>query len=288
MKNLSIILTLTMSVFFKNLLAQESITLYPDGIPNQKTEIETTNKVEFYYYKPEVQKSDKIFLIVPGGGYSRVAMGHEGHDVAKRLKDLGYVSFVLRYRLPVENEHVDKRVVPLQDAQYALLYIKRNAKKLGYTYKQVGVLGFSAGGHLASTLSTHYLQSQVSDKIKKNELRPDFSILVYPVITMDDKFTHKGSKTNLIGPNFKDEDVLRFSNEKNINKDTPPAYFVHAVDDKAVPIENSYLYQKELSKNNIPNDLYKYEKGGHGFGMVNKQEDGDWFSEMIKWINKLK
>lgn len=266
--------------------AQESITLYPNGIPNMVAEASIEkNKPEFYFYKPEKQINEKVFLIIPGGGYSHVAMGHEGHEVAKRLKDLGYASFVLRYRLPVAEEMVDKRIGPIQDAQSALVYIRQNGKKLGVNVDDVVVIGFSAGGHLASTLSTHFDTSYIGN-VDKKLLRPDYSVLVYPVITMTDGITHAGSKKNLIGPDFKEEDVIRFSNERNVNRKTPPTFLVHADDDKAVPIENALMYQENLTKNKIKNKLYRYQKGGHGFGMVNKQEEGDWFADMIVWLNE--
>lgn len=264
-------------------IGQQKMDLYPTGIINVKTDVELGENVpEFYFYKPTVQRHDKVFLIIPGGGYARVAIKHEGHDVAKRLQDLGYPSFVLRYRLPVDSQMIDKRIAPIQDAQSALVYIRRHAAELGINAAQVGVLGFSAGGHLASTLSTHFKTSYIG--AKNVNLRPDFSVLVYPVITMDDLNTHQGSKKNLIGPELDPSDILRFSNEKQVTESTPLTYLVHAEDDKVVPIENAYLYQRALEAFKVPNALYRYKEGGHGFGLVNAKESGDWFGAMLTWL----
>ena len=267
-------------------VAQEKIELYPKGIPNTKENVSIAdNMPEFYFYKPEKQLSDKVFLIIPGGGYGIVAMNHEGHDVAKRLQALGYAAFVLRYRLPKDAQIIDKRIGPIQDAQKALAIIRENSA--GINVGSVGVIGFSAGGHLASTLSTHFNTAYVDEIDKGTNLRPDFSVLVYPVITMEEGVTHLGSKNNLIGPNFNAEDVKRFSNELNVNTFTQPTYLVHAKDDKVVPIENAYRYKKALDAHKVPNKLYQYELGGHGFGMFNKQENGDWFADMINWLKTI-
>ena len=265
--------------------AQTGITLYPNRVPNTISGVSIErNTPEFYFYKPEKQLNNKVFLIIPGGGYAVVAMNHEGHDVAKRLKDLGYASFVLRYRLPVDSQMIDKRIAPIQDAQNALAYIRNKSNALGINVDDVVVMGFSAGGHLASTLSTHFDTSYIGD-VDLRVLRPDYSVLVYPVITMQEGVTHLGSKNNLIGPNFETSDVSRFSNELNVDRRTPPAYIIHAKDDKAVPIKNALLYKEQLDKNGVSNKLYIFDKGGHGFGMYNKQQEGDWFSDMLDWLN---
>lgn len=266
-------------------MAQEKIELYPVGIPNIKVgHANIENLPAFYKYSPSKISSDKVFLVIPGGGYARVAIDHEGHDVAKRLQDLGYAAYVLRYRLPNDGEMVDKKIAPIQDAQAAIQYIRAN-----HSMAKVAVIGFSAGGHLASTLSTHFETNYLTQKSTGNyDLRPDFSVLVYPVITMEDGVTHNGSKNNLIGPNFSDADMRKFSNELNVNQKTPFTYIVHAGDDKAVPIENAYRYISALDKFGVAHKLYKYKKGGHGFGMLNKLEEGDWFADMISWLERYK
>jgi acetyl esterase/lipase len=243
---------------------------------------------QFFAYVPAVVKSSIAFLVIPGGGYSHVAVQHEGHDVAQKLCDLGYPAFVLRYRLPVAEQQHDKRIVPIQDAQTALVYVRQHLDALGIGgVLHVGVIGFSAGGHLASTLSTHFDTNYSTGKSGEAALRPDFSVLAYPVISMEDGITHKGSKTRLIGPDFKAEDVAYFSNESKIGKQTPPAFLMHAADDKAVPIANSELYLEALKKNGVPGMLFRYETGGHGFGLNNKTDERSWFDAMLTWVNGL-
>lgn len=267
-----------------SVVGQKKVDFYAAGVLNVKEGVDLSNNVpELFLYRPEQQNNDKVFLIIPGGGYGRVAMGHEGHDVARRLQDLGYASYVLRYRLPVDSQMLDKRIGPIQDAQSALTYIRENGADDGVNVSWVGVLGFSAGGHLASTLSTHFTTSYIG-KAVKGSLRPDFSVLVYPVITMTEGITHEGSKKNLIGPIVTEDDVVRFSNELQVSAETPVTYLMHAADDKVVPIENSLIYQKALNRFGISNAMFRYEKGGHGFGLINKKESGDWFSHMLIWL----
>jgi acetyl esterase/lipase len=281
-------LTLCMTLLYGFLQAQDQITLYTN-IPNTKDTANIEKNIpELFAYIPQEIMHAKVFLILPGGGYSHHAMDHEGHQVAKRLNEQGYCAFVLKYRLPSSKQQVDKRIAPIQDAQRALIVIKKKLKDLKLKKPKVGVLGFSAGGHLASTLSTHFETDYHNQNLSSKQLRPDFSVLVYPVTSMQEGVTHNGSKNNLIGPDFSVEDITRFSNENNINKKTPPTFLIHAKDDKAVPIENSLRYQNELLKNNIPNYLFSYEKGGHGFGMNNKLEARDWFQPMLEWLEKIK
>ena len=216
-------LTLVMTMLYGFLQAQEEIAMYTE-IPNTKdTANIEKNKPQLFAYVPEEIKHSKVFLIFPGGGYTHHAMDHEGHQVAKRLNELGYCAFVLRYRLPTAKQQIDKRIAPIQDAQRALVLVKEKVSALKIKKGKVGVMGFSAGGHLASTLSTHFVTDYHNQGIKAKALRPDFSILVYPVISMEDGVTHGGSKNNLIGPEFQTNDLIRFSNDKAITKKTPPA-----------------------------------------------------------------
>ena len=239
------------------------------------------DKPKIYVHKAEHEKKDLVFLVIPGGGYAGVAINHEGHDVAKRLNDLGYSAYVLFYRLPKAEFMEDKRFGPLQDAQYAIAQIRAENPK-----KKVAVIGFSAGGHLAATLSNLYDRPQ-TDELKKSNLKPDFSVLCYPVISMDAAITHQGSKNNLIGPDFKDEDIELFSLEKQVDKNNQPTFLMSAKDDKAVPIENSYNYKKALDQNKIPNMIFTYEEGGHGFGLINKTDSRDWFAAMMDWLKTV-
>lgn len=280
-------LILLMTLIFGSLEAQEQLLMY-DTLPNTKdTARLEKNTPELYFYAPKENFKNKVFLILPGGGYHHLAMNHEGHDMAKRLANLGYYAFVLKYRLPTAKQQIDKRIAPIQDAQRALFLAKEKVKELKLKNPKVGVIGSSAGGHLAATLSTHFDTDYHQQNLNEKVLRPDFSVLLYPVISMEDGLTHKGSKTNLIGPDFQEEDIVRFSNEKNVNKKTPPTYLIHAKDDKTVPIENSLHYQQALNKYKIPNYLFTYEKGGHGFGMYNKQEPREWFEDMLAWLDRI-
>jgi len=178
----------------------------------------------------------------------------------------------------------DKSVGPLQDAQEAIRIIRRNAKNWNIDPDKVGVIGFSAGGHLASTLSTHYAEKvyELKDTISA---RPDFSLLIYPVITMDSSFTHAGSRRNLIGLNPSEKEIIRFSNEKQVNEKTPPAFMVHSADDKTVPVKNSMVYYEALVKFGIPSELHVFQKGGHGYGMAGgKDTQSSWPDLCINWL----
>ena len=279
---------LFMSMISLSLHAQEPVELY-DILPNTKQMANIKNNhPELYIYSPKHLTHNKVFLILPGGGYTHLALDHEGHDVAKRLADLGYYAFVLKYRLPTSRQQIDKKIAPIQDAQKAFVYMKERVASLTNQKMYYGVIGFSAGGHLASTLSTHFYTDYLDANLHKDKLRPDFSVLVYPVISLQKEITHNGSKQALIGSDCLDSDVLSFSNEKKVNEETPPAFLVHAKDDKAVPIENSLLYQRELNKFYRDNFLFEYEQGGHGFGMINKYDSRDWFMASLEWLEQLK
>ena len=281
-------LSLLMTAIIGLVQAQDKIALY-DTVPNTKDTANISNNTpELYSYIPVNIKHSYVFLIIPGGGYTHIAMDHEGHQVAKRLADQGYCAFVLKYRLPSAKQQKDKRIAPIQDAQRALTLIKQQIANIPLVGAKVGVLGFSAGGHLASTLSTHFDTDYHQSGLATQQLRPDFSVLVYPVITMEEGVTHNGSKEKLIGPQCTPEDSVRFSNEHNVNSQTPPTFLIHAQDDKTVPIENSYRYQQKLNQYNISNSLFSYAIGGHGFGMHNKQEPREWFDSMLDWLNNLK
>lgn len=281
-------LSLLMTAIIGLVQAQDKIALY-DTVPNTKDTANISNNTpELYSYIPVNIKHSYVFLIIPGGGYTHIAMDHEGHQVAKRLADQGYCAFVLKYRLPSAKQQTDKRIAPIQDAQRALTLIKQQITNIPLVGAKVGVLGFSAGGHLASTLSTHFDTDYHQSGLATQQLRPDFSVLVYPVITMEEGVTHNGSKEKLIGPQCTPEDSVRFSNEHNVNSQTPPTFLIHAQDDKTVPIENSYRYQQKLNQYNISNSLFSYAIGGHGFGMHNKQEPREWFDSMLDWLNNLK
>src|SRR5690606_24207893 len=236
------------------------------------------------YFPPEgVINSHKAVIICPGGGYSILAITHEGHDIARQMAQHGITAFVLKYRLPDEKIMIDKRIGPLQDAQRAIQLVRERAGEWAIDNDKIGIVGSSAGGHLASTLCTHYREALI-DNPKGTSLRPDFSLLLYPVISMQDGLTHGGSKNNLLGEHPRTEDITAFSNELQVTADTPPAFLVHAEDDTAVPIGNSEAYVAQLEKYGTPAKLIRYPKGGHGFGLHNKTTTDRWFDHFMVWL----
>ncbi|WP_257668872.1 alpha/beta hydrolase [Parapedobacter tibetensis] len=225
----------------------------------------------------------KAIIICPGGGYSILAITHEGHDIARLLAENGIAAFVLKYRLPKDEIMVDKRIGPLQDAQRAMQLVRERANEWGIARDKIGVAGSSAGGHLASTLSTHYRDALI-DNPNGIYLRPDFSLLLYPVISMQEGMTHGGSRKNLLGDKPEAKNVTLFSNELQVTSDTPPAFLVHAEDDKTVPIANSQAYAAALAKHGIDARLVTYPAGGHGFGLNNKTTEDKWFDHFLEWL----
>lgn len=266
--------------------AQEKIYLYAQQVPNSRGEGSQKymdNLPELYYYAAKGVPNQQAILVIPGGGYAQVAMKHEGHDVATLLADQGYAAFVLRYRLPSDDIMERKSIGPLQDAQRAMQLIRTWP---GITFTKVGVLGFSAGGHLASTLATHSDQVYIVNK-SEVAILPDFTVLCYPVISMDAEITHMGSRNNLLGAHPQDSEIAKYSNELRVNAHTSPTFLMHAKDDHAVKFENALRYQEALNKFEIPNKLFVYEKGGHGFGLINKTSDLRWMDACLAWLSQL-
>jgi acetyl esterase/lipase len=222
-------------------------------------------------------------IICPGGAYALLSHDKEGDKVAEWFKSIGISAFVLKYRLPSDVIMKDKTVGPLQDAQEAIRTLRRRAQEWNLDPAKIGVIGFSAGGHLASTLSTHY-NDKVYDSKDNISARPDFSILIYPVISMDDAITHKGSKENLLGKNASSEMVSNYSNEKQVTAETPKTFLVHATDDKAVPVENSINYYLALKQHQVPVEMHIYENGGHGFGLGVQGTNKNWSKACEKWL----
>ena len=178
----------------------------------------------------------------------------------------------------------DKSIGPLQDGQKAIRIVRRNAKKWNIDPDKIGVMGFSAGGHLASTVSTHF-DEKVYEPVDTMSARPDFSILIYPVITMKADYTHKGSRNNLLGRTPDEDQVIRFSNELQVNEQTPPAFLVHSLDDNAVPVQNSINYALAMKKFKIPCELHIYEHGGHGYGLGSSNDtESTWPKACEKWL----
>ena len=221
-------------------------------------------------------------VICPGGGYGILASQHEGTDVANYFNSIGVHAVVLKYRIPSSANQIDKKFAPLQDAQKAIQLVRKNARNWNVDPAKVGIMGFSAGGHLAASLATHYQDKQIKSGAS---LRPDFQILIYPVISFG-KFTHRGSRNNLLGKDTTAQYIDYFSNELQVNAKTPKAFLVHAKNDMAVPIENSWMYRDALKKYGIPVQLFEFEKGGHGFGMVNTTSEIAWPSKLTEWLKQ--
>lgn len=233
----------------------------------------------------------KAVLIFPGGGYGILAYDWEGTDFAKWLNAQGIAGIVVKYRLPKSESLTDPKEVPLLDAQRAMRLARHHAAEWSINPAQIGVMGFSAGGHLASTISTQYIHEvdRPKDAIDALSARPDFSILVYPVISFRDASAHSGSRNALIGENASQELIDRFSGELNVNAETPPTFLVHAQDDAGVPIENSFLYYKALHQNKVKASLHIYPTGNHGFGFgLGKGSLDGWRDVLLGWMNDLK
>ncbi|KIQ19807.1 1,4-beta-xylanase [Flavobacterium sp. MEB061] len=230
-----------------------------------------------------IKQNQTAVVIFPGGGYTHLAIDKEGTKVAEWFNAQGIVAFVLKYRLPNNLIMTNKTVGPLQDAQEAIRVIRLNAAVWNIDPNKIGVMGFSAGGHLASTLSTHY-DDRVYETSSKISARPDFSLLIYPVISMENDITHKGSQISLLGENASQQDIDTFSNEKRVTAQTPPAFLIHATDDNVVLPENSINYYLALKKNGVTAELHLYEKGGHGFGLGVNDTSKFWTKACEEWL----
>jgi acetyl esterase/lipase len=288
-------------IFFQQIKAQTVIPLYDGKIPNSRmvaneeySRIEPGNILIVYkvsrpsltiFLAPKEKATGTAVIICPGGGYTNLAMGYEGTEVAQRFNESGITAFVLKYRIPNDGTMINKEIGPLQDAQHALLVLRTRAMEWGIDPKRIGIMGFSAGGHLASTAGTHFEKNYI-DNPKHISLRPDFMILIYPVISFKSPNAHMGSAHNLLGPNPSGDKINEFSNEMQVTDFTPPAFLVHAKDDNAVPYANSTDFVEALKKHHIPVELYLYERGGHGFGMTNKTSNQPWMDLCILWMKK--
>ncbi len=274
-------------------LYQESI---PNSKPYQMKEIEMKIEGQFYGYQKTSEPTLAVYLpnkeiatgvavvICPGGGYEFVSYKMEGTKIAEEFQSRGVAAFILKYRLPSDSIMVDKAIGPLQDAQQAIKVVRDNANNWNIDANKIGIMGFSAGGHLASTAGTHFNKSYIPNK-EKTSLRPDFMILVYPVISMTNEITHQGSRVNLLGENAEEENVLLFSNEMQVNKDTPPTWMTQTGDDTIVPVENSICFYQALIRNKIPAEMHLYPKGDHGF--VLNLPAKEWMQPLFEWMKFL-
>lgn len=282
-----------------SLKGQEIIPLYDGIIPNSKPsvdrEVSTRNKdgimitryvskPTLIWYKPaKISDRHSAVIICPGGGYGALSSSSEGSDVAEALSKLGISAFVLKYRLPDDLIMVDKSIGPLQDAQRAIQLLREKAKDWNIDPAKIGIMGFSAGGHLAASLSNNFSQSLIANPLNIS-LRPDFSLLIYPVISFTDSLANKGSRDNLIGKDPSEETKRKFSNELQVSAQTPHAFLVHASNDGPVPVANSIVYFQSLLKLKIYSSLILYPGGNHGFGMVNKTTSSPWMDDLKYWL----
>ncbi len=260
--------------------------LWPDGAPGAKGTADGDKPSITIYLPPKDKANGAAVVIFPGGGYGHLAMDHEGHQIAQWLNSFGVAGFIVKYRHSRSGAGYG-HPAPLQDAQRAIRTVRSGAKKWNLDPNRIGIIGFSAGGHLASSAGTHFKQrySEAKDEIDRAGCRPDFMILMYPVASFTESFTHKGSRRNLLGENPDAELVRNLSNEKQVTSETPPTFLVHANDDKPVPPENSIYFYLALKKANVPAELHIYEKGGHGFGPgVGKGPVSSWMLRCSDWM----
>ena len=281
-----------------------TLPLYPGEIPNsintgQKEKIEKKDIVlisnvqnpDIAVYLPSKRfATGQAVVICPGGGYWVLAYDLEGTDIARYLNSIGVAGIVLKYRLPTSGNTVEPRKAPLMDAQRAMRLVRSNAKSWNIDSTQIGIMGFSAGGHLASTLGTHfdYGTKSASDPVERQSCRPDFMILMYPVISFTDASIHTGSAEALLGKNPDKNLLTYYSSELQVKEDTPPAFLALADDDDGVPAENSLLMYAALRKKKIPAELHILSEGKHGFGLgLNNNHVASWTNNLQLWLNWL-
>lgn len=226
-------------------------------------------------------------IICPGGGYWRVYMYGEGVEVARWLNSLGITAFVLKYRIPSDETMLDKTIGPLQDAQRAIQLVREQADRFGVDTGRVGILGFSAGGHLASTTGTHFLQETIDNR-ENISLRPNFMVLLYPVISFADSICNMMSRNDLLGKHPDSTEILAFSNERHVTGQTPPTFIMQAENDPGVPVENSIQFYEALVEKHVPAELLIYPGGGHGFGMHNLSTSDEWTDRLKSWLKDNK
>lgn len=282
-----------------------NVELYPEGkIPNfqatdevekrDTTEIVRIGKVQ----TPDIQvflpskrmATGDAVIICPGGGYWILAYDLEGEDIAKFLNSKGIAAIVLKYRLPTSESQIIPHKSPLMDAQRAMRLVRYKAEDWNINPGKIGIMGFSAGGHLASTLSTHFDMgnAEASDPIERVSCRPDFSVLMYPVISFIADYSHTGSCRALLGEDPDPELVKYYSNELQVNENTPPAILILASDDTTVPVDNSISYYKALLKHGVSAEMHLYAYGNHGFGLARKRGYlSSWTDRCSDWILNL-
>jgi acetyl esterase/lipase len=276
-------------------LPQMSIPLYEDGaIPNSKPSpneevlrpmgqmVNVSRPTLEVFLPAKVKANGASILVFPGGGFVGLTWTQEGPSIGQFFQDHGVAAFVVRYRVPSDATMEDKSIGPIQDAQQAMIIVRQHAKEWNLDPHRVGIIGFSAGGHLASTLGTHFTKAYVSNP-NQIDLRPDFMILLYPVISMDPKVAHMGSRGALLGQHPTDEQVQLYSNELQVTKDTPPTLLIQSADDHLVDVDNSIRFFEALRHAGVPVDMTIFDKGEHALILIPKDR---WQSIAISWLER--
>jgi acetyl esterase/lipase len=298
---------LTVFLFFAAYLPAQDIVLplWSDGkVPNHKksdewikidsTDIIRISKVQSpdiaIYFPARRVATGQAVIICPGGGYNYLSYNWEGSDPARWFAVKGITAIVLKYRLPDPASNINPTLSPLMDAQRAIRMVRANAGKWNIKKDQIGIMGFSAGGHLASTAGTHFDngKADAADSIERQSSRPDFLLLIYPVISMSKDIMHKGSRNRLIGEKADSSLAKLYSNELQVTKNTPPAFLLHTTDDKTVPVENSILFYQAMRNNNVPVEMHIFPTGGHGYGLaMGKGSLESWMDLCVEWVKRL-
>ena len=295
-----IFLSILIIFIFNSVKAQDYIPIWPDNkMPNSKgmvlKEIENNQRITqvsapgiYTFFPSNEENKNSAVLILPSGGYHHLTYILGGFQLAKWFNTLGINAFVLNYRLPTSPDLEKRSIGPLQDVQRTMRLIRTNAHKWNINPDKIGIMGASAGGHLASTLATHIEDaSSIGDSLDKYSFEPDFIILISPVISMSE-YTHQGSRDNLLGQDPSEQLIKRYSNELNVNENTPPAFIVHAADDKAVNPRNSILFYEALLNHNISACLHIFPHGGHKIGLIDNPGSTNLWTELCKlWLREL-
>ena len=252
---------------------------------NENARISRVTVPQLFHYTSQVNSAGlkPAIVIFPGGGYAREAFDHEGTMVAEWFSALGFDAFVVKYRLPDDDLFDNASCVPLMDAQQSIYWVRKHAPQYGIDPHNIGVIGFSAGGHLAASASTLF-GDPINEALTTDDVRPDFSLLVYPVISMADAYTHAGSKRNLIGGNPTDELINHFSLEYQVSEKTPKTFMIHAFDDGSVPVANTEMYATNLAGKGVDVTKIIIPKGGHGFGFRTTGVAACWTGYLETWL----
>lgn len=305
MKQLTLYLTFAIFLMNHTLMQGQSAgqerPLYATTIPNSRpgadpeTVEERADGSRFIFntaiptlttYRP-AHPNGQAVIICPGGGYRGTSIDKEGHHVAQALARDSVTAFVLKYRIPQDATNVDKSLAPLQDAQAAIRQVRQNAARYGIDPARIGIMGFSAGGHLAASAATRYYRSADPSETDTTSLRPDFAILIYPVISFADELVHAGSRNNLLGAEALPGEILLNSADRQVTATTPPTFLVHAADDQAVPVGNSLAFYLACIEAGVPAEMHLYPRGGHGFGMNNTTTPDKWMERLRNWLRGM-